>query len=291
MSVRLLTACFLALLATAVHAAEYDVYILAGQSNMDGRGKVEGLKGEVAGPQSGSLIYYANPADPSRAGEKTVRSGWQTLAPGYSIAPGTKRDDPLPNPTFGPELSFVQALSRAQPGGNPVAIVKVTRGGTNLRSDWSPTGFMYRSLVSELDAALEALATDGHSGTVRGMLWHQGESDSNRVGQYQSEFEALVLNIRTTVKDPALPVVIGELAQVKSPTFRELQRKIADGDERIGFASSLGLNTPDKTHFDADAQVVLGQRYAQSLAQIRAVPEPASFMVFGVCSAFMLQRR
>lgn len=291
MSARIIIACVAAFFTTAAYAAQYDVYILAGQSNMDGRGKVDGLEGRLAAPQTGSLIYYANPADPSRAGETTVRSGWQTLSPGYSIAPGTTRDDPLPNPTFGPEISFVQTLAQANPDGNPVAVVKVTRGGTNLRSDWSPTGFMYQSLVSELDAALNALANDGHSGTVRGMLWHQGESDSNRVAQYQNEFESLVLNIRTTVKDPELPVVIGELAQVKSPAFRELQRKIADDDDRIGFASSLGLNTPDKTHFDADAQVVLGQRYAQSLIQLRAVPEPASFMVFGVGGALMLQRR
>ena len=47
-------------------AAEVDVYIAAGQSNMDGRGLVSdlGLNDLLRQPQADARIWYANPARP-----------------------------------------------------------------------------------------------------------------------------------------------------------------------------------------------------------------------------------
>lgn len=271
------------------NAATYDVYILAGQSNMDGRGAVSGLSTPLSSPQIGQLIYYANPADPSASGESTVRSaGWQTLAPGFSVAPGT-RGNALPSSTFGPEVSFVDAMRIADPTGNPIAIIKVARGGTNLNSDWSPTGFMYQGLITEVNSALQSLATGGDAGVVRGMLWHQGESDTNDINNYQANLETLIADVRTELSDPLLPFVIGELGQTKPEAFRELQATIAQENAGVGFVSSLGLNTPDNTHFDAAGQVVLGQRYAEQIGVL--IPEPSSLLFAGLGGLILIRRQ
>jgi iduronate 2-sulfatase len=276
----------LLLLAGTAQADTYDVYILAGQSNMDGRGSVSSLSGTLATPQTGQLIYYANPGD----GDATVKSnGWQTLAPGFSVSPGTSRSSALPNGTFGPEIGFVDTLTQANPSGNPVAIIKVARGGTNLNSDWSPTGFMYQALLTEVDAAMQALGTGGDTGAIRGMLWHQGESDSADLDHYQDNLETLIGDVRTLVADPLLPFVIGELAQTKSQAFRTLQQTIADENLGVGFASSASLNTPDGTHFDAAGQVVLGQRYAEQIAIL--TPEPSSLILFGLGGVMLMRRQ
>lgn len=277
---------FFLLFVGSANAADYDIYILAGQSNMDGRGSVSSLSGPFASAQAGQLIYYANPGD----GDATVNSsGWQTLAPGFSVSPGTSRSSALLNTTFGPEVSFADAITQANPAGNPVAVIKVSRGGTNLHTDWSPTGFMYQGLLTEVANALSLLTDGGDTGTIRGMLWHQGESDSNDLENYQANLETLIGNVRSEFSSPALPFVIGELGQAKPEAFRSLQQTIADENAGVGFASSTGLNTPDGTHFDAAGQVVLGQRYAEQIAVL--TPEPGSLVLISLGGVMLIRRQ
>lgn len=257
-------------------ASEYDIYIAAGQSNMDGRGDSADLTGPLASPQAGTLIHYSNPADPTESGEALITSGWQTLAPGFSIPPGT-RGGGLLSGTFGSEVSFAGAISQATSTPNPIAIIKVSRGGTNLRSDWSPTGFMYTALLAQVDTALLELNNNGDTGTIRGMIWHQGESDTGDAANYQVNLEELIANVRSEFGNDQLGFVIGELAQEKPQSFRDLQSDIAANNAGVGFANSAGLTTTDGTHFDAASQVVLGERFAQAMAPL--VPEPATGVV------------
>lgn len=254
--------CCFGLLGLNASAADVDVYILAGQSNMDGRGVAEQLPEQLRSVQREVLIYYAHPADPKKQGEEPTRSdAWQPVGAGYSVPTRSRRIE-LPSKTFGPEVSFAHAMNKAQPKGNRLAILKVSRGGTNLKSDWSPTGYMYQGLVKEIDKSLKALADKGHAATVRGVLWHQGESDSRHVQTYPGELETLIANLREKLASPTLPFLIGELAPTKPKAFREMQRKIAADNEGVFFVSSAELTTADKTHFDAASQVTLGQRFA-----------------------------
>lgn len=275
--------CCLLLVGFDSAARDYDVYILAGQSNMDGRGNAADLEKPFAAPQAGTLIYYTNPANPGKKGEAKVSSGWTELAPGYSIGPGA-RDKGLRSMTFGPEVSFASAIAKAVPSDNPIAIIKIARGGTNLHTDWSPDGYMYKAFLAEVRAATKSLAGNGrHTATIRGVVWHQGESDAGHErkhpGSYQDNLEELIANIRKALKDDDLPFVIGELAQTKPKAFREMQRKIATDNERVGFTSSTGLGViggpkNDQTHFNAGAQITFGKRYAQTLATL--VPRTSS---------------
>src|SRR5689334_20230281 len=76
------------LMTTTLHAAtHYHVYILSGQSNMDGRGKKSELVGQLAQwakPQSDVLITYSN----STLRGPYKSEGWKPLEPGYSVPPG-----------------------------------------------------------------------------------------------------------------------------------------------------------------------------------------------------------
>jgi len=272
----------LSLFVGPAQAENYDLYILAGQSNMDGRGAVSDLPNALKTAQPDARIYYANPSD----GGATTRSGWTNLAPGYSIAPGGST---IPSNTFGPEVSFAGAMAQAKPTGNKIALIKVSKGGTNLHSDWSPTGFMYQALVGEVDLAMQALADNGDSATIRGMIWHQGESDTGDLLNYQANLEELITNIRGTLNDAALPFVIGELGQAKPAAFRSLQQTIASENAGVGFANSLGLNTPDNTHFDAAGQVLMGQRYAEQMAIL--TPEPGSLILLSVGGLMLIRRQ
>jgi hypothetical protein len=256
----------------AVPAApvHYDVFLIAGQSNADGRG----LKAELTGPLAGFAgaqpavrIHYTNlgyvNADQSRHGR------WVTLEPGLSVPPG--HTGALPSTTFGMEIGAGKILARhyAHP-----AFIKVTRGGTALGvpgSDWYPApldspdvGPLYQSLISATRAALGAITAAGDSFTVHALFWHQGESDTGRQSQYAGLLRTLIDCVRHDLELPNLRFLVGELADSKPQAFRDLQWQVAREAHHAGFISSRGLPTFEGTHFTTQAMVDFGGRLAET---------------------------
>ena len=101
-------------------AASYDVYLLAGQSNMDGMGLTNDLVGGFSvwtQPQTNVLIYYENHYLTNYV------PSWQVLKPGWS---GESPSGQTLSPTnFGPELTIGYVLFFV------VHIAQVIRAGWN----------------------------------------------------------------------------------------------------------------------------------------------------------------
>lgn len=260
---------FASLLATLfllpLSAEEFDLYLLAGQSNMDGRGQASKLTEEQRAPSDHAIIYYRNPPHSSE--------GWKKLAPGYSIAP--KYKGTLPSPTFGPELGFIDTLSKAQPE-KKFALIKGSKGGSSLRVDWNPflkkspqkQGPRYRHFIETVALAKAALKKNGHTATLRGLIWHQGESDSKANAElHQGRLMLFIARIRKDLDAPNLPVVLGEVFDNgHRDKVRTAILKTSQTAPNCGFASADGLTTWDPgTHFDAKSQWLLGQRFAEAM--------------------------
>src|SRR4051812_46273533 len=98
----------------AARAEHYEVFILAGQSNMDGRGDARSLTGDLqkyAEPLKDVSVVYNN-------AEKVLAAAPQPLAPGYSVPPGKADRELEKDParkTFGPEVGFGHAIHDAMP--------------------------------------------------------------------------------------------------------------------------------------------------------------------------------
>jgi alpha-galactosidase len=245
---RVLTFVVLLLLTAATHAAEpprqLKVFILAGQSNMEGQGFVAADPKRNDG--KGSLEYLVK--DPATAerfkhlvdkdGKWVVRDDvWISyldrkgpLTVGYGVNEGR----------IGPELGFGWVV-----GDNfnePVLLIKCAWGGKSLAVDFRPpssgkvpyplnakltaeiekdpavVGRYYREtlrLVRETLANLKELfpALAGYDPVLAGIGWHQGWND--RIdNQFNSEYEKNMANfirdIRGDLKSPNLPFVIAE---------------------------------------------------------------------------------
>jgi len=260
----LLPVILLAATSARAFADSYDVYLLAGQSNMDGRGKAAELSEEQRQPMERALIYYRNPP--------TSSEGWKPLAPGFSMPPGYKGG--LPSKCFGPELGFAAALLAARPELR-LALIKGAKGGTSIE-EWKPgakdepasQGPCYRAFIATIAQASEALTKDGHTFAIRGLLWHQGEANAKDSAEdYQAKLTALIARLREDVKQPELPVLIGEVYDNgKRDRVRSAQKSIVGAIPHLAFASAEGLVTQDNgTHFDAKSQLLLGQRFAGAL--------------------------
>ena len=272
-----------------------DVYIVAGQSNADGRGDVSDLSAaQMASLENDTIISYLNPGSERERAVPTSNpndldvgtNGFTPLVIGGFSVDGTSARQLTP--TFGPELSFGATIAEATGSNNQIAIIKVSRGGTNLRNDWragasvdtgpdEPVGFLYRALLEYVAASLAELEADGSTAIVRGFVWHQGESDSNFVSTYTDNFIALVEGVRAEF-GADIPFVLGELSRTRSNSvnFNNNLPNLAASAPGISFVSSEGLTTPasDTTHFDAEGQIELGQRYAAEFGTLAPEPEP-----------------
>lgn len=251
----------------------FEVYLLAGQSNMDGRGSVSDLSAQQRKPMGQAIIFYRNVSIAS--------DGWQPLQPGFSRPPKFKGD--LPAPTFGVEIGFAQSMLKSQPN-TKLALIKGSKGGTNLRADWKAgvkgdkksQGPQYRDFVKTIQAATAELTKRGDTFTIRGLLWHQGESDSkSSVKLYSSRLENLIERIREDVGIPDLPVVVGEVFDNgKRDNVRQATQNVAISSSTVGLVTSEGTTTWDPgTHFDAASQLLMGNRYGKQMLKL---PKPTS---------------
>ena len=242
--------------AAGVH---HDVFIIAGQSNADGRAPVADLVDNLAvyAPvQPGAFIYYSNPAYTST--DTSHYQKWVSLQPGYSTLGAA-----VPGPIFGAEVSAGVNLSGFD-AASTVDFIKVCEGGTSIASQWKPrSGRDYVALIAGVQDALAKLTAAGDTYTVKAMYWHQGESDGSRTTTYASLLTTLVADIRADLNLPNMPFYIGELAYTHDQTFLDAQWSASRSIPNAGFVSAKGLmlNT-DNIHFNAVGQVSMGLRWA-----------------------------
>jgi alpha-galactosidase len=282
MMLRSITISLFALLLAAVslHAADkpVKVFILAGQSNMEGQGIIAADPKRNSG--KGSLEYLVK--EPSTAARfahlvdkdgkwivrNDVRISYLDRQGALTVGYGPKQD------RIGPELGFGWVMGEAID--EPVLLVKCAWGGKSLAVDFRPpsSGKVPYSLGEKLDAAIaadpdivgkyyrETLAliqrdlakvkelvpgSDGRYEIV-GFGWHQGWND--RISdKFNAEYEVNMANfIRDVRKDlevPNLPFVIAETGmngpEEKHPRALSLMKAQAAVAERPEFKGNVAF--------------------------------------------------
>jgi len=229
------------------------IFLLAGQSNMAGRGKVE-AQDSVVNPRVLKLDRSASwvPAVDPLHWDKPALVG------------------------VGPGRSFGLTLA-ARVGGVTIGLVPAAVGGSPI-SSWEPGALDSATGTHPYDDALERLRIARKDGQVRGILWHQGESDATPQLSvlYAGRLRALIDRFRAELGDPALPFVIGELGKFDGkPWSAEMERvdsvhrAIAASVPNVAYVSSDELSDKgDKLHFDAASQRKFGERYAAAYLTI-----------------------
>ena len=196
--------------ASAAMATNYQVYLIGGQSNGSGRGDASQLSGSLAKPQTDVRFYWHRTQKAENAGT-LPEDQWIDLAPGS----GHGKTAPVYPKEFGCEISFGRSMADADHKSH-IAIIKYTHGGTNLNNNWATNGPQYTAFVATVQAGLKALSASGDTYELRGMLWDQGENDTNTLAnanKYEANLTALVSRIRKDIAgDTMLPFVIGGLS-------------------------------------------------------------------------------
>jgi hypothetical protein len=260
-------ACLLALpaLAADTPAKPLQVFILAGQSNMEGQA-VADLEGKDYNEGRGTLQFLLR--DPATAGPfKHLRNAsgqWAVrddVWVRYQLEAGTVKAGPLTlgftpyggKHHFGPELQFGHVLGDHLT--NQVLLLKTAWGGKSLYKDFRPpssggtVGPYYEKMLADIRTALANLKTDfpaydGRGCELAGFFWYQGWNDGcepkTAVPQYETNLVNLIKDVRHALNAPRLPVVIGELTGpwVEAPgewdALRKAQAAVAARPELAG---------------------------------------------------------
>jgi hypothetical protein len=148
-----------------------------------------------------------------------------------------------------------------------IGLVPCSVGGTPL-SRWQKGGDLYSNAVRRAQLAMKV-------GTLKGVIWHQGESDSSpgKAETYGKRLDQMIRDLRADLGTPDLPFVAGQLGEFLltrgSNNVAEVQlvnETIAKLPTRVphtGFVLSADLkHKGDALHFDTASQRELGRRFA-----------------------------
>jgi len=228
-----------------------DIYICLGQSNMSGYGT---LLTEDEGAIDNT--YLLNGASRFEPAVNPMNK--------YSTAPSKNGTNVKTSPAYG----FAKALIGECP--DPVGLLVNAVCGSSIE-EWEKGNTSTPYYNQTVERALEAKKW----GTIKGIIWHQGESNSTRSDQYPAQLTAWVNNFRTDLGDTNKDIffVAGELGYWRgggtgSTDFNNMIRTISNFLPNSDWASAEDLtyykNDADP-HFSRESAITLGERYAEKI--------------------------
>jgi len=252
------------------------VYILAGQSNMQGKGGIEG--------DGANTLRHLVQNDADKRYQPFVRDDGQwveredvwihydlypfrelrygLLKPGYGASSGQ----------VGPEFGFGHAMGDSEEG--KVLLIKAAWGGKSLGHNFLPPsigkyplpvqpddpGYFYHrtlDLVNEVTADIKQFFPDyqGQGMEIAGLCWHQGWNDQygGIDADYETNLAAFINDIRSAEHGLGianLPVVIATSGMIQTEGSLIKQGQLAMGDTKKYpvFAGNVAVVDTDKPY-------------------------------------------
>jgi len=238
-------------------AAPLKVFILAGQSNMQGAGAVKmnpnrnegkgSLEYMVKDPKMAQRVKHVVSADGTWVVRKDVWITTHGRKGGLSAGYGSR------STTIGPEFAFGHTVGEALD--NQVLLIKTAWGGKSLQKDFRPpssggqVGPYYTDMLKIVKDVLANIKThfpdyDGRGYEIAGFGWHQGWNDgcsAAAVAEYEQNLGHFIRDVRKAFGVKDLPFVIADsgFGGVKQKVARRLgivkaQNAVAAYDEFKG---------------------------------------------------------
>jgi hypothetical protein len=228
----------------------FDLYILIGQSNMAGRGTIT----EAMKTEGNDSLFSMN-----RQGQ-------------WVIARHPLHFDKPAVVGVGPGLTFGMEMIKVSPG-KRIGLIPCAVGGSPIEH-WLPGAYDSATGTHPYDDAVERILAAMQSGVIRGVCWHQGESNSQpgKAVQYLDQLTVLIKRIRELTGNPKLPFVAGELGRFVK-TADNINQQLALLPKLVSMTAvvySEGLvDKGDQLHFDAASANELGKRFAVKMQALQ----------------------
>lgn len=212
---------------------QIDVFLIAGQSNAEGRGLSSGS--DALSVANGVLYQYYNGSLTAKTsdpiGGANTGSAWIAFSGTYNALTGRKI-----------------CLVPSAVGGSAMA-----SGADSGNGNWDTTGSLYATSNTNVTNALSALSLDGWDASFRGILWNQGERDAQAIdslditkSDYKNALQTMISNYKGVYGD-TMPFYIfktGTISTGDTTGFQEVrqaQEEVSQADEftRILFRDAV----------------------------------------------------
>jgi len=247
--------------AFSVHAKKVKVFILAGQSNMEGKASVDLLKHQITAPETAKRFAHFH-KDGEFISRDDVNIKFLNRKGKLTVGFGSPKK-------IGVELEFGHVMGNKYD--EPVLLIKTAWGGKSIGRDFRPPssglppqakldavlektntnnkkrkrkeitmdelkaqyGHYYRLMMSDVNTTLSDLGAvfpeyKGLEPELCGFVWFQGYNDmfdDDFRANYGKHLANLIKDVRKELNTPNLPVVVGLLGQ---NGFKEAKGGMAD---------------------------------------------------------------
>ena len=272
----------LSLFAVSANAApnpNFHIYIAYGQSNMAGNGDIVPSEDQATDPKNFIMLASHNANASQRSGKtnQSIKMGeWAAAIPPMFHA----FENLSPADYFG--RAMVDSLPGVTVGMIPVAI-----GGVSIRAYlpdqyqayFNGDGSSFKGWANDyggnpMARILELGKKAKEVGVIKGILFHQGESDGTDDNWRNNVYKTYKIIIdELGLDENEVPFVAGELLQEgnnccgsKNGGIAQLKSKF----KKFGLASSKGLqgNGRDPYHFGRAGVIELGKRYCSEMLKL-----------------------
>ncbi|MBL7223197.1 MAG: sialate O-acetylesterase [Candidatus Brocadiae bacterium] len=314
-------------LAREAHAAKgpVKVFILAGQSNMEGKAQIVLLEHQIKAPETKALFAHLH-----KDGKWVVRDDvWinflnrkGNLTVGFG-SPGR----------IGPELEFGNAVGDHFE--EQVLIIKTAWGGKSLGRDFRPPssglpsdeklqailtktnesnrrrkrpevslddvkagyGKFYRDMMAEVETCLKELKTRfpdyaGQGYEIAGFVWFQGWNDmfdTDFAAGYATHMANFIRDVRKDLKAPKLPFVIGVMGHNGPKPASGNMAKIKEAQASMGaipeFKGNVAIVQTDQ-FWDLEADAVYRKGWSKHLEEWKKVGSDRPYHYLGSAKFF-----
>lgn len=301
---------------TAADRPPIKVFILAGQSNMEGKAKLSLLEYQIAQAETRELFAHWQ-KDGKWIERDDVQIKFLDRAGKLTVGYGSPK-------CIGPEMQFGTVVGDHYQ--QPVMLIKTAWGGRSLYRDFrspsaglpkdevlqkmladvqkkkpdatldevkAPFGASYREMLKEVEQTLADLkkclpaeADRGHE--LAGFIWFQGWNDMinpDYTAEYTVNLQHFIRDVRKDLKSPKLPFVIGQMgvdglnANANVQKFKDAQAAVLDADE---FKGNVALVKTD-VYWDTTAEAVYKKGWRENIDEWNKVGSDYPFHYLGSC--------
>lgn len=259
-----------------------DIWVLAGQSQMAGAGRVPDTT-------SNPNIMMLNMDDKWMVAKNPLHRIFEAVAPAYEngfcdLLPDSLKNSEKAHAQFkllaqlskqnpiggvGPGLYFAKHIFENT--GRPIGLIPCALGGSRM-DQWYPenksdlNNSLYGSMINRIHSVGKE--------KVKGFIWSQGESEAMKLktNEYEVDLLRLIEAVRKEVGNLDLPVILIQIGrfikydQKQDRTWeeiREIQRRVAHNTKNVFMITGIDLPLDDCAHISTDGQQRLGKHLAE----------------------------
>ena len=264
-----------------------DLWVLAGQSNMEGVGNLLDVESPEERVRSfDQTDVWGQAIEPlHRLVDAADRVHWRKNAEGQvAKLTGPALEEYIAKRKKGAGLGLPFAKQILLRTGIPIGLIPCAHGGTSM-DQWSPD-LKDKQGDSLYGATLRRVIAAG--GRVKGLLWYQGESDASpkAAPEYSAKMEKLIAAFRQDFAQPDLPFYYVQIGRHVNYTnadewnqVQEAERRLESRIPRVGMVPAVDLTLDDGIHVSTPDLKRLGRRLADMVTH-DLYPEVAKYQPY-----------